>query len=411
MEVKFPRCAGLDVHSRVVVACVRVADGKNVTHEIESFGTTTKELGRLAEFLEARGCTVAAMEATGVYWRPVWHVLEGSIELMLVNAREFHNVPGRKTDANDAEWLSDLLAHGLLRSSLVPPQPQQEIRDLTRTRKQLVHERARHVQRIQKVLEAANIKLSTVLADILGQTGRRILDAIVAGTTDAEALADLRSRRVKASKDQLIDALRGRPREHHRFELRVHLKLIDTLDASIDEIDERLQKMLEPFRIAVERLKTIPGVGDSVAEVVVGEVGVDMTRFPSAAHLRSWAGLCPHSDESAGKRRSARLRKSGTWLKPTLVQASLAAIKVQNSYLQALYRRIRGRRGHQKAIMAVAASMLTAAYHMLKRGVDYADLGGAYFDEIDRHHAAQRHLRRLRELGFQVSVTEAPAAA
>jgi transposase len=406
MKLLHERCAGLDVHSRSIVASVRVVAGDRVKRDVETFGSTTSELMRLASFLGDHGCTIAAMEATGVYWQPVWAILESQLKLVLVNAREFHNVPGRKTDVSDAQWLADLLAHGLLRSSLVPPRPQQEVRELTRTRKQLVRERSRHVQRLQKVLEPANIKLTNVVADILGATGRAILEAIAAGETDPEALAALRKGRLKASHEQLCEALRGSPTAHHRFEIRLHLGLIDGLDRAIAEVDARLEQAIEPFRDAVERLQTIPGVGPTVAVVLVGEMGADMSRFPTAGHLRSWAGLCPRADESAGKKRSTRLQPRAAWLRPALLQGALAAIKVKDSYLRAHYLRIRSRRGHKKAAIAVAAAMTTAAYHMLKNNVDYRELGGAYLDAVDKGRAASRHVRRLRELGFVVTVAE-----
>ena len=303
MEVVHPRCAGLDVHKDVIVACVRLVGPGGVQQEVRKFGATSAELLTLSEWLRDCRCTHVAMEATGVYWKPVWHVLEGDFELVLGNAAHIRNVPGRKTDVNDATWIADLLAHGLIRSSFVPPRPVQELRDLTRTRKQLVREVAQHTLRIQKTLEDANVKLSSVLSDVLGQSGRAILDAIVAGEAEPNALAARASSRVRASKEVLAEALQGRLRDHHRFMIRSHLRLIDAIRREVAGIDERIGEHLKSFRGAVELLTTIPGISDIAAHVILGEIGDDMSRFPSAGHLVSWAGLCPRNDESAGRRR------------------------------------------------------------------------------------------------------------
>lgn len=409
MDVKHRRCAGLDVHKDTVVACARlVGDDGQVAQEVGEFGTTTTELFRLGEWLTEHGCTHAAMEATGVYWKPVWHVLEGSIELILVNARHFRNVPGRKTDVNDATWLADLLAHGLLRGSFVPPAPQQEIRDLTRTRKTLVREQSRHIQRIQKTLEDANIKLASVVSNIVGKTGRAMLEAIAAGHDEPEALLRFKQRGIKASDSELIEALRGHVTDQHRFDLRLHLDLIDALDRALAAVDARLAASLGPFREATALLVGIPGVGRTVAESLVGEIGTDMTRFPTAAHLRSWVRVCPRSDVSAGKHRSTRVQKGGVWLKPLLVGAAWSAVRMKDGYFRALFHRIKSRRGAKKAIVAVAAAILTTAYNLLRTGATYADLGGDHFDRIEKHRAVQRHVRRLTQLGYKVEL--APAA-
>ncbi len=410
MKVLHEKCAGLDVHKDSVVACVRIAGSEDdVRQEVQQFGTTMKELLRLSEWLAEHGCTIAAMEATGVYWRPVWHVLEDAVELMLVNARDFRNVPGRKTDVNDAVWLADLLAHGLLRASFVPPEAQQDVRYLTRTRRQLSRERGHHVLRIQKVLEDANVKLSSVLTNVMGKTGRRVLEGLVAGETDPTALIKRKDPRVKASESELHEAVRGHVTERHRFEIQLRLDLFDALGKAIDRVDVQLQGALEPFRNAANLLITIPGVGQTVAESIVGEVGIDMTRFPSAGHLRSWACLCPRSDMSAGKHRSTRTRRAGPWLKPVLVQAAWGASRVKGSYLRAQFLRLKARRGAKKAIVAVAASILTISYHLMRTGCAYKDLGGDYFDRIDKDRAARRHVQRLKELGFVVQIE--PAAA
>jgi len=405
MEVLYPRCAGLDVHKDSVVACVRCVSPP-IHQEVRSFQTTTTGLLALADWLTSHGCTHVAMEATGVYWKPVWHVLDGSFELVLANAQHVRNVPGRKTDVNDATWIADLLAHGLIRSSFVPPARIQELRDLTRTRKQLVREISQHSLRIQKVLEDANIKVASVLSDVLGRSGRAMLAAIIVGEDNAERLADLAQGTARKKRTELVEALRGRVTDHHREMLTLHLGLIAALESALRQVDAAVGKALAPIQARAQLLTTMPGVSDIVAQVVVAEIGVDMTRFPSAAHLVSWAGICPRNDESAGKRRSTRVRKSGTWLKTTLVTAAWAAVRVKDSYLRVQFLRIKSRRGPKKAILAVAASMLTAAYYMLRDGVEYRDLGPSHFDRHDRNKTVQRLVKRLRDLGCAVEIQQ-----
>ncbi len=400
MEVLSPKCAGLDVHRDTVVACSRIASGDEVKREVRTFGTTTKELMALSAWLAEHGVTHVAMEATGVYWRPVWHVLEGDFELVLANAMHIKNVPGRKTDVSDAMWIADLLAHGLIRASFVPPEPVQDLRALTRTRKQLVRERASHVQRIDKILQDANLKLGSVISDILGLSGRRILDALVAGEEDPEKLVTHVDVRVRAPRADIVEALRGKVTAQHRFLLKLHLGQVDGLQKAIDAIDAEVGDRLLPFRDAAERLKGIPGVSDVAAAAIVSEIGVDMSRFPTVGHLISWAGLCPKNDESAGKRRSNRLRKGAPWLKTLLVQAAWSAARTKSSYFHAQFLRLKARRGPRKAIMAVAASLLTAAYAMLKNGTAYKDLGADHFSRIERIKTANRLLQKLGDLGF-----------
>ena len=318
MQVLYPRCAGLDVHKDTVVAAVRCVSSPT-HHEVRSFSTTTRGLAELAEWLASHGCTHVGMEATGVYWKPVWHQLASRFERGLANAQHIRNVPGRKTDVNDAVWIADLLAHGLIRSSFVPPALIQELRDLTRPRKQLVREIAQHSLRIQKVLEDANLKLGSVLSNVLGGSGRAMLEAIIAGEDDPERLADLALGTARRKKAALVEALRGNVSAHHRAMLKLHLDLVDALDGALAEIDGRVGKTLEPIRARAKLLTTMPGVNDLTASVIVAEIGVDMSRFPTSGHLISWAGLCPRNDESAGKRRSTRVRKSANWLKTTLV--------------------------------------------------------------------------------------------
>ena len=405
MEVLYPRCAGLDVHKATVVAAVRLVAGGKVAWEVRTFATTTAGLLALAAWLGENGCTHVAMESTGVYWKPVWHVLaEGGFDLVLANAAQVKNVPGRKTDVNDATWLAELLAHGLVRASFVPDAPTQELRSLLRTRKQLVRERASHVLRLQKTLEDANVKLDAVLADLLGRSGRAMLEALVAGETDPEKLAAFAHPRLAATPERLREALRGRVTAHHRFLLRLHLDQVDALEAAIGRIDREVEERIAPFSTAVDLLASIPGVGALAARVIVAEIGLDMGRFPTAGHLVSWAGLCPRNDESAGKRLSARLRKGAPWLKTILVQCAWAASRKKASYLQAQYHRLRARRGARKAVCAVAASILTAAYHMLKDGTAYRDLGPGHLDRRSRETQARRLVRRLADLGYAVEL-------
>jgi transposase len=385
------------------VASARLASGREVAVAVQSFPTTRAGLLALSAWLAERGCTHVAMEATGVYWKPVWHVLsDGDVTLILANAAHVKNVPGRKTDVADAVWLADLLAHGLIRPSFVPDAPTQALRALLRTRKQLARERASHVQRIQKTLEDANVKLSSVLTDIMGTSGRAILEALVAGESDPDTLLTLVQRGVKAPSERVREALRGRLAPQHRFLLRLHLRQADALAAATAEIDQEVDAQLAPFRTAVRRLSTIPGVSALSAEVIVAEIGIDMRRFPTAGHLLSWAGLCPRNDESAGKRRCTRLRQGAPWLKTTLVQCAWAASRKKASYLQAQFQRLRARRGPKKAICAVAASILTAAYHMLHDGTFYQDLGPDHFRHRSQGDRTARLVKQLVSLGYTV---------
>ena len=406
MEVLYQRCCGLDVHKETVVACLRVVSGGEVIREVRTFETTTASLMALSEWLAKNGCTHVAMEATGVYWKPVWHILDdGDFQLILANAAHVKNVPGRKTDVNDATWLADLLAHGLIRASFVPDTQTQELRTLLRTRKQLVREKSSHILRVQKMLEDANIKLDSVITDVMGMSGRAMIEALIAGESNPAKLARLANYRLRASQEKLREALRGRVTKHHRFLLRLHLNQIDALDASIVMIDEQVEAGIAPFRAAVGQVMTIPGIRDIGAQVIVSEIGTDMSRFPSEGHLISWAGLCPRNDESAGKRRSNRLRKGAPWLKTTLVQCAWAAVRKKGSYLQAQFLRLKARRGPKKAIMAVAASILTAIYHMLKDGTLYQDLGSNHFQNRSKGQQTKRLVKRLADLGYKVALT------
>ena len=407
METMHKRCAGLDVHAREVVACVRKTAKGQAAHEVRKFPTATRDLIALGDWLASEGVTHVAMEATGVYWRPVWHILEERFTLILANAAHVRNVPGRKSDTNDATWISDLLAHGLISASFVPPQPIQELRDLTRTRAQLAREAAQHVQRIQKTLEGANIKLTNVISDILGMSGRRILDAIVAGETNAAKLAALGSTRLKCAPADLIKALEGRITAHHRFVIGQHLGLIDELSRRIAAFDARITEVLAPFRDAFERLTTIPGVSRIAAETILAEIGPDVSMFPTAGHLLSWAGLVPRLDESAGKRRSTKVRKGAPWLKPVLVQAAWAASRKKGSYYQGQFFRLKPRRGPKKAVVAVAASLLTAVYHILRDGTVHQDLGATHFAKQDASRTVAKLALRIKDLGYDIEYKKA----
>lgn len=412
MEVLYGRCAGLDVHKETVVGCVRLFIEGKVSREVRTFKTTTGDLLALSEWLTGHGCTHVGMEATGVYWKPVWHILsDGEFQLTLANAAHVKNVPGRKSDVSDSVWLSDLLAHGLIRGSFVPDDQTQEMRTMLRTRKQLVRERAGHIQRLQKTLEDANVKLESLVSDIVGVSGRAIIEALIAGWDDPKALAELAHRRLRAKPEDLREALRGRVRKHHRFMLALHLQQIDALNAAITKIDEEVEADLDTFRQAAEILKTIPGIGDIAARTILSEIGRNMERFPTDGHLLSWAGLCPRSDESAGKRRSTRLRKGAPWLKSTLIQCAWAASRTKTGYLPAQYQRLRAKRGAKKAVCAVAASMLTAAYHMLKNGMPYHDLGADHFKARNRTAYARRLVNNLKNLGYGVQLVPVTATA
>ena len=407
MELKYARCAGLDVHKDTVVACVRVEQGGRVSRETKTFGTLTKDLFELGEWLESEGVTHVAMEATGVYWKPVWHVLESACELVLANPAHIKNVPGRKTDVKDSQWIAELLAHGLIEASFVPPRRIQELRALTRDRKQFQREASRHVQRIQKVLQDANIKIDSVISDVMGESGRAFLDGIVAGETDPEKLVVHANYRLKASRETLVEALRGVVTDSHRRALRRHLLTYDWHQAVIAEIDEEVTALLEPFQRQVELLDTIPGVDITTAEVIIAEIGVDMSRFPTAAHLVSWAGLSPRNDESAGKRRKTRIGKGGKWLKATVVQAAWAAVWVKDSHMRTLCLRIKGKRGPKKAIVAVAAEILRSAYFMLSRDEIYKEPDTTNPSPKQKERAAKRLVARLQRLGYDVDISEA----
>jgi transposase len=412
MDVLHPRCAGLDVHKKTVVAAVRLVEHGKVNIEVRTFDTATAGLIGLAEWLTERGVTAVAMEATGVYWKPVWHILStaGSFDLVLANAQHVKAVPGRKRDVSDAVWLADLQAHGLIRGSFVPPPEVAELRSLMRTRKQLVRERTSHTQRIQKTLEEANIKLDSVISDVLGQSGRAMLEAIIAGESDPKRLAELANPRIKASPETLMRALDGRLSEVHRVLLRIHLDQIDALDKSIAVIERRAEDRLDPFRQAVELIVTVPGMRERSARAVLGEIGTDMRRFPTEGQFLSWACMVPRNDESAGKRRSSRMRPGSNWLKTTMVQCAWAAVRKTDDRFAALFARLKPKRGAGRAICAVAAEMLRTIYHMLRDGTCY-EKNRAECRQATREEEADRLLRRLTRLGFRAEIKPMVSAA
>jgi transposase len=405
MQVIHARCAGLDVHKKSVSACVLCWEsGTKKSPAVRVFGTMTRDLLELADWLKAQGVTQVAMEATGVYWRPVWSILEGQFSLMLVNPQHIKAVPGRKTDAKDCEWIADLLQHGLLQGSFVPPTPIQDLRDLTRYRAELTQSQNRVTNRIHKLLEQANIKLGSVVSDALGVSGRQMMRALIEGEEDPQQLAELAQRRLRSKIPELRLALQGKVRDHHRFLLGEFLDEWEDIGQRIARIEEEIERSLTPFDEAVALCQTIPGVDWLTAANLVAEIGVNMEQFPSASHLASWAGLCPGNHESAGKRMSGKMREGNRWLRRSLCQAAWAASRKKDCYLATQFRRLASRRGVKRAVMAVAHTMLIIVYHVLKTGRTYQELGGTYLEEINKERLQRYFLKRLKGLGLKVTV-------
>jgi len=401
VEIINERCAGLDVHKDEIVACVLAPDGK----EIKKFGTMTEDLLKMADWLMDRGCTHVAMESTGVYWKPVVNLLESTgMEVLVVNAQHIKAVPGRKTDVKDAEWIAKLLRHGLVRGSFVPDRPQRELRELTRYRRSLTAERAREMNRVQKVLEGANIKLGSVASDILGKSAKAMLEQLVKGVEDVSLLSDLAKGKLKKKKQELEKALRGLMGEHQRFILGEQLKHIEDLDRRIVRLDKEVDKRLRPFKEQLQLLDEIPGINRRGAEDIIAETGVDMSRFPSEKHIASWSGICPGNNESAGKRKSGRSRPGSPHLRVSLVIAAHAASHTKGTYLSAQYRRIAARRGSKRAAVAVGHSILVVIYHILKTGERYNDLGLDYFDKLNEESLIKRTTKRFESLGYNISI-------
>ncbi|HLZ23610.1 MAG TPA: IS110 family transposase [Ktedonobacterales bacterium] len=406
MRVVHERCAGLDVHKSSVVACAMLPEGK----QLRTFGTMTGHLEQLAEWLHGLGVTVVAMESSGVYWKPVFNILEvAGFELLVVNARHIKAVPGRKTDVKDAEWIADLLRHGLLKPSFIPNREERELRELTRYRRTLIEERAHEVQRLQKVLEGANIKLEDVISNVVGLNGRRFLNALIEGDYDPEVVAATANYGLQRKQELLAQALHGTFGTHQRFlldQLRSH---IDFLEQRIAALDQEVQSRTRPFEPLIARLDQIPGLGTRAAQEILAEIGTDMSRFPSHRHLASWAKVCPGNNQSAGKRRSGYAGKGNRWLRSILVECAWCATRKKDSYFKAQYHRLAARRGQKRALLAVGHTLLTVIYHLLRDGVLYQDLGPNYFDQRDRSQIARQAIRRLERLGYHVSLTEGAA--
>ena len=412
MQVVYERCCGIDVHKQTVVACVMVTDPAGRLHkETRTFATLTEDLEVLAEWLAAQGVSQVAMESTGVYWKPVFNILDGRFEVLVVNAEHLKKLAGRKTDVQDAEWIADLLRHGLLRGSFIPSTLLRELRDLTRYRTKLTDERKSEINRLQKVLEDANLKLASVASDVMGVTGRAILNELVQGHTDPTTLAALAKGRLRQKRDLLEKALTGRLQPHHRFLLAQHLSHIDFLDEAIAQLDAQIEEQLRPFQATLDQWDSLPGINRRLAEIIVAEIGIDLKPFEDAEHLASWAGMCPGNNESAGKRKSGKTRKGSKWLRRALTEAAHGAARTKNKYYQSLYRRLAARRGKQRAAVAVGHSLLVTGYHLITRNKTYQDLGANYFDERDREGVKRRALRRLEQLGFQVQLTPVTALA
>ncbi len=405
MQVVYERCCGLDVHKETVVACVIVPDGHGqVEKETRTFATLTEHLVELATWLHSQQVTHVAMESTGVYWKPIYNVLDGAFEILVVNAEHVKTLKGRKTDVQDAEWLADLLRHGLLKGSFIPSAELRELRDLTRYRTKLGDDRKSEINRLHKVLEDANLKLTSVVTDVMGVSAQAILAELVQGHTDAALLADLAKGRLREKQAQLEKALVGNLKPHHRFMLAQHLSHIEFLDEAITKLDDQIAALMRPFEQAVAAWDSLPGINRRIAEIVIAEVGPDLKPFANAQQFASWAGMCPGNNESAGKRKSGKTRKGSKWLRRALVEAAHGAARKKKSYYKSLYHRIAMRRGKQRAVIAVGHSLLVTGFYLITRNKTYQDLGDNYFDERDREHVKRRAVKRLEKLGYHVSL-------
>jgi transposase len=411
MDVIHPRCAGLDISKKDAKVCVRIVGSgrRRATETVTTWGSTTNQILALRGHLASEQVTCVVMEATGDYWKPFYYLLEDleGVEVMLVNAREAKNLPGRKTDVADATWLAQLGAHGLVRASFVPPQPIRELRDLTRTRTAITRERSREVQRLEKLLEDAGIKLSSVATDIIGVSGRAMLAALAAGERDPAVLADLAQKRLRTKTPQLVEALTGRFTDHHAFLVRMHLRLIDQHTVAIDELTNRIEVVIQPFRGFCDLIASIPGIGTTTAQVITAETGADISRFPTAGHLASWAGVCPGHHESAGRTKNTHTRPGNPYLKAVLGTAAMNAARNKDSYLGARYRRLAARRGKSKAIVAIQHTILVAIWNMAQTGALYDDLGADYYTRIQPIRTKRRAIRQLQELGYTVTLQPA----
>jgi transposase len=405
MQAVVERGCGLDVHQATVVACLLVRRKKGTVHkQLRSFGTTTRELVSLRDWLVAEGCTHVGMESTGVYWKPVYAILEGAFQIVVANAQHVKKVPGRKTDVKDAEWLADLLCHGLLRPSFVPPKAIRELRDLTRYRRKLVEAQATERNRLLKVLECANIKLASVASDVFGVSGRLMIRALIEGQATPQEMAKLAKAQLRKKIQELEPALEGKLEPHHRFLLALQLNRVEAAEADLATLEEQIQQKLEPYAAQMALLDEIPGVNRGLAAVIIAELGVDMKVFESVSQLASWAGVCPGSNESAGKRKSSRTTKGNVYLRTALVEAAHCAAKTKGTYLRDKFYRLKARRGHKRAAVAIGHKILVATYHMLSQNVPYNDLGDLYLDKLNKHHLTRNLVRRLERLGFDVTL-------
>lgn len=412
MKIFYNCCCGMDIHRSIIKANLRRTgvEGKPDLNEVRKFGTMTGDLLELADWLKDAGCTHVAMESTGVFWKPVFNILGADFEVILVNARHYRSVPGHKTDARDCRWIGELLQHGLLKASFIPPQPIRELRDLTRHRRRLIQEKSSVVNRIHKILQDANVKLSSVITDIMGKSGKEMLEKIIAGEIDAAKIAECAHGKMKAKKDDLVRALESKVTVHHRFMLSKHLKQIHFLEEMIEEfnqqIDAHVKAQGEDFLALIPLLTTIPGVDTCTAKEILAEIGADMNQFPNQDHLSSWAGVCPGNNESAGKRKSAKTTKGSHWLRATLGEISWAASHTKNTYLSAHYKRIARRRGRKKAIVALGHTMLVIIYHMIKNRLPYNELGKEYFNKMDKEKIIKSMVKRIEKIGYKVELSK-----
>lgn len=410
MQTLVERGCGLDVHQATVVACLLIVlKNGRVQKQVRTFGTTTRELMGLREWLLSESCTHVAMESTGVYWKPIYAILEGAFEIVVANAQHVKKVPGRKTDVKDAEWIADLLCHGLLRPSFVPPSPIRELRDLTRYRRKLVESRTAERNRLLKLLETANIKLASVATDVFGVSGLLMLHALVEGKATAQEMAELAKRQLRKKIPELELALEGKVEEHHRFLLRVQLRRLRTVEEDLAILEQRIQEKLKPYAAQFTLLQEIPGIDETLAAAIIAELGVDMGVFESVSQLSSWAGVCPGNNESAGKRKSSRIPKGNVYLKTALVEAANSAAKAKGTYLRDKFYRLKARRGYKRAAVAVAHKILVAIYHMLSHQVCYNELGDVYLDNLNKHHVTRNLVNRLERLGYAVTLQQKAA--
>src|ERR1700757_5216431 len=406
MQTLVERGCGLDVHQATVVACLLIVLGSGKVHkQVRTFGTTTRELVSLREWLLSQGCTHVAMESTGVYWKPVYAILEGAFQIVVANAQHVKKVPGRKTDVKDAEWIADLLCHGLLRSSFVPPQPIRELRDLTRYRRKLVESRSAERNRLLKVLETANIKLASMATDVFGTSGRLMLRALIEGKATPQEMADLAKKKLRSKIPQLELALEGKLEAHDRFLLKLQLDRLESVESDLAALEQRIQEKLQPYAAQLALLQEIPGVERTLAAVIIAELGVDMSVFQSVSQVASWAGVCPGNNESAGKRKSSRIPKGNVYLKTALVEAANSAARAKGTYLRDKFYRLKARRGYKRAAVAIAHKILVSIYHMLSQNVSYNDLGDLYLDTLNKHHLTRNLVHRLERLGYSVTLT------